>query len=1245
MMMQNSMINRGPTILLFAILALSVLLDVVSGVPAGSNSPLLSIERIGVPYPSWTSPAHGFNATEFNLNPHLTRSSHLSPRFHRMLRYGQDKSAKTQTAIFVTGRTSSDEENGRPGASILSALNPRDGGIVWRTVRNDTDPVHSIHLSSDVMVTISGLDETRVSLSHALTGYTLWSGKITSATDAAFTGLVDAAIIPPAYLQPLESASVAALAPDVIAMDRAGSLVRFAGVNGAVMWKADSISIKGTEPENKQIIPIKLHSDKKHVIIVSLVQSSSKGLLSSSVSHSLRVNVYQAYTGAPITSFDVPGSNVEMASTMSDRDTTGNVVVVGRNAEGDFGRNPHLVWLQTDGTIKSFDIPLPAEKSDIQIESSSIKTLKPKQANRFNALSELAILNNRGILIARTNNARAEALRIGKKEKHLISFWEMEEEAWDSVYTGSVDKQGNPYLNRVFFGRSQHLLNFHTLWADRYEEQGQVTGASFQWDHDLNGDVLAAPFEVSPVADYQLMWRSAFVTGSSSIRMLQDEKHEWMREEGLSHTTASIMIDLPESKLSAGHGSETRAILEGEGFVHRLERHFIALQNLPAWTTATILKLAEEIPKLSLESFGIIPPKKVEHKGVPQKQPVPTGAQGAAPLRGVGAQKLGSKGSKPQKGRPDVPQPRHRTTTKQVEPQGPPPPAHVAPREANSTITNHLVRDAFGFRKLIISTSKSGKIYAIDSQTGKYIWEKSLFGFGQGEGSPVPTVDVKLLALVRPIAGSGADISSPIGQQTSNENVTSHAATSQLDFNGLITIVAEVEDEGAIFTRMWEIEPLTGRFPGGKETQTGIALFPGKAKDVFLLPIEDEKSGQIAAVAISDRNKIMVWPTTSSIQDRFVEIGSNFFYAVAEKSSSDGRHALAGYTPISRGELVGEKAWQLPLPAEEEIVSITRAIQDPVASQGKVLGDRRTLYKYLNPHLLLAITRNQLTRSSNAYLVDGVNGKIVHQSILAAGNLALNDEDGTPLKPIAVLTENWATITFAVDIPAEDPQARYKGPHRQTRLVSIELYQPLSDDEEIWNWRGVFSSFASYTKQSKSLNGRTKEVAVDKPVNVFSQLYILPYGVRAVAATRTKLGISSKALVLATDQNRLQILPRRMLDPRRPLGRKPTQHEMEEGLITYDPNLMDTGKFHLGGRQVPLPRRIHIKPSQLESTSVVFVDQALDYFIATVAPSGSFDLLSESFNKLQLLLTIAVLTIGLFVTKPMVASKMLRMRW
>jgi hypothetical protein len=558
-----------------------------------------------------------------------------------------------------------------------------------------------------------------------------------------------------------------------------------------------------------------------------------------------------------------------------------------------------------------------------------------------------------------------------------------------------------------------------------------------------------------------------------------------------------------------------------------------------------------------------------------------------------------------------------------------------------------LLRDTFGLRKLIVSTTKAGKIYAIDSQTGSVIWEKSLFGFGQGEGASVPTIDVKLLALVRPVAGSGVDIGTPVGQ--TSEDLTSHQSTSQLDYGGLLTVVAAVHDEGAVFTRMWEIEPLTGRFPGGVESQTGLALFPGEPKDTFLLPLEDEDSGQIAAAAVAENDKFLLWPTTPSIQRRFAEMGSSLFYATSQSvQKSDGslQDVLTGYTPVSAPELRGEQVWRLPLPSDERLVSITRATQDPVASQGRVLGDRQTLYKYLNPHLLVILTKSVERKSASVYMVDGVTGKILHQAVLAQGNLAITSPSGSEVNPKAVLTENWATISYEVDISADDEQARYHGAHRQSRLVSIELYENLDDGGEKWNWKGFFSSFSSAAFRRKASSASAEmSTTSSEPVKIFSQIFTLPYGVRAMSATRTKLGVSSKALVLATTQNRLQVLPRRLLDPRRPLNRKPTTHEMEEGLITYSAALQDSGKFSLGGRSLPSPGRVLVKPSLLESTGVVLVDQDLDLFVTTVAASGSFDILSQSFNKLQLLLTMTALSAGLLVIKPMVSSKMLKMRW
>ena len=64
----------------------------------------------------------------------------------------------------------------------------------------------------------------------------------------------------------------------------------------------------------------------------------------------------------------------------------------------------------------------------------------------------------------------------------------------------------------------------------------------------------------------------------------------------------------------------------------------------------------------------------------------------------------------------------------------------------------------------------------------------------------------------------------------------------------------------------------------------------------------------------------------------------------------------------------------------------------------------------------------------------------------------------------------------------------------------------------------------------------------------------------------------------------------------------------------------------------------------LESTSLVFAS-GLDLFWTRVAPSGSFDVLSEGFSKVQLLATILALAIGLAIMRPIVRRKILKQRW
>jgi ER membrane protein complex subunit 1 len=55
----------------------------------------------------------------------------------------------------------------------------------------------------------------------------------------------------------------------------------------------------------------------------------------------------------------------------------------------------------------------------------------------------------------------------------------------------------------------------------------------------------------------------------------------------------------------------------------------------------------------------------------------------------------------------------------------------------------------------------------------------------------------------------------------------------------------------------------------------------------------------------------------------------------------------------------------------------------------------------------------------------------------------------------------------------------------------------------------------------------------------------------------------------------------------------------------------------------------------LESTSLV-VTFGIDLFAARVAPSKTFDILSEDFNKVQLILTLVGLLVALSIVRPIV---------
>ena len=79
-------------------------------------------------------------------------------------------------------------------------------------------------------------------------------------------------------------------------------------------------------------------------------------------------------------------------------------------------------------------------------------------------------------------------------------------------------------------------------------------------------------------------------------------------------------------------------------------------------------------------------------------------------------------------------------------------------------------------------------------------------------------------------------------------------------------------------------------------------------------------------------------------------------------------------------------------------------------------------------------------------------------------------------------------------------------------------------------------------------------------------------------------------------------------------------------------------------RQVAKTQKVITSPALLESTSLVFA-YGLDMFFTRVAPSSTFDVLSEGFNKAQLVVTVAALALAIVVVKPIVARRKLKERW
>lgn len=475
--------------------------------------------------------------------------------------------------------------------------------------------------------------------------------------------------------------------------------------------------------------------------------------------------------------------------------------------------------------------------------------------------------------------------------------------------------------------------------------------------------------------------------------------------------------------------------------------------------------------------------------------------------------------------------------------------------DSNGRDKKTLTRDTFGLHKIIVVLTKPGKAFGIDNFSGLIIWshfEKHLSPFII-QGKPYLPMFV---------------------QRT----------TAHFPYPPVCTAVGFHSNSKK--SRIYSFDPITGvtleshNLPYEVLQVMSVGTLSHYLRDILLL----------------DSNmKVHIYPESRDIKRHK---DTHFVFLANPLNGS-----ITGYSLKSdKGNtLKAIEVWKVNFPQQINKIATKKPLEH-VHSQGRVMGDRSVLYKYLNPNLAAVFTEGSdaIQKSFfNIYLIDTITGLIVYS--------ASHKRCKSPLH--VVHSENWVVYSF------------YNDKSRRIELSSIELFEGM--------YQSNTTAFSSFGPPPLPL--------------VEHQTFIFPSSVETMADTVTDRGMTSKHILIALPSGGILELPKNVLDPRRPIH--PLPEHREEGLIPYIPELpIITESIINYNQSVTRVKGIVTAPSALESTCLVFV-HGLDLFYTRVTPSKTFDILKEDFDHYLISVVLLGLLALSYTTKRLAARKTLRAAW
>ncbi|KAL0081975.1 hypothetical protein J3Q64DRAFT_1754353 [Phycomyces blakesleeanus] len=465
-------------------------------------------------------------------------------------------------------------------------------------------------------------------------------------------------------------------------------------------------------------------------------------------------------------------------------------------------------------------------------------------------------------------------------------------------------------------------------------------------DFTLTGDIAHA--KILDLSDFRIF----IVTASGSTFVYSKDGIVWSREEAMAHAIDSEFLDLPEKQRWTQMADEISETPEEQAvvgpvtrYIRRLTTHVAELRKVPSWAIERVM--------------GVVSPP---------------AQQKANPAAVLAAQSCWTNQSYHQ--------------------------------QQKTNEDDDLYRDNFGFRKLLLSVTNTGKVIAQDSANkGAIIWSRYF-----------ADVEFDHVFVVR---------------------------NSAVKFPPLIVAIGHQNDGGYIYNHFYRLNAITGedyvsQIPEAEEFFESVLITEAGVDKVMRLPVEDpEEHTQVLAIYEAGTSRIYIYPDTTGSREAFTKFIPNFYFT-HQKSKQGGE--FRGYQIVEgyRGSLTASAVWTLGFPAEEKVVALaSRQPDEKVASLGRSLGNRNVLYKYLNPHMFTVITAIPETETLLVRVVDAVKGSILYEAVHQNADTIHNEVH-------VVQSENWVVYHYWSNGPLTNGYVAvvmelYEGEKENERVVSTEF--------------------------------------------------------------------------------------------------------------------------------------------------------------------------------------------------------------